>query len=151
CEKGIGCAITESRDQTGVVGSAMVVDVIGAEGLPREALKEIVLFVGSAIRSDETNGIGTVEIADALELRCNGLCGFFPGGGIELVAFAHHRLLDSLGMMGEVEAEAAFDAEEVLVDAGEVTIVGAQDLVIAHAEGSLAAVRTMRADRRHVL
>jgi hypothetical protein len=81
----------------------------------------------------------------------SGLRGFFPGDGVELVAFAEQRLLDAILMRGEIEAEAALYAEEVLIDAGKVAVVGANDFVIADAECGLAAVRAVRANGRDVL
>src|SRR5271167_1071493 len=54
-------------------------------------------------------------------------------------------------MLGEIKAETALHAKEFLVDAGEVAIVGAQDLVIAHAERGLATIRAMGADGRDIL
>src|SRR5215471_9237368 len=73
-------------------------------------------------------------------LRC-----FLPGNRKQLVALAHHRLLDALRMPGEIEAETPFHAEEVAVDSAEVAVVGANDLMIAHAQCGLAAVGAMRA------
>src|SRR6267378_1414154 len=49
-------------------------------------------------------------------------------------------------MLGEIEAEASFDAQEVAVDAAHIAIVGAQNFMISNAERSLAAVRTVRAN-----
>src|SRR5271165_539896 len=54
-------------------------------------------------------------------------------------------------MLGEIKAEAALHTKEFLVDAGKVAIVGAQDLVIAHAERGLATIRAMGADGRDIL
>src|SRR5262245_10178258 len=54
-------------------------------------------------------------------------------------------------MLGEIEAEAALHAEKISVDAAEVAIVGANDFVIAYAEGGLAAVRAVRAGGGKVL
>ena len=54
-------------------------------------------------------------------------------------------------MIVEIESVAALDAEELAVDAGAVAIVAADDLVVAHAERGLAAVRAMRADGADVL
>ena len=52
---------------------------------------------------------------------------------------------------GEIETEAALDAEKIFVDAGEIAIVGAQDFVIANAKSCFAAVRTVSADGGSVI
>src|SRR5260370_38321759 len=54
-------------------------------------------------------------------------------------------------MVIEIECVAALDAEEFAVDAGEIAIVAANDLVVAHAERGLASVRTVSANGSHVL
>src|SRR5258708_37847027 len=54
-------------------------------------------------------------------------------------------------MMIEVECVAALDAEEFAVDAGVITIVAADDLVVAHAQRGLASVRAVRADGTDML
>src|SRR5882762_7563187 len=123
----------------------MVIDVIGAEGGAGETLEEIVFFVGSAIRADEADGIGAVLGVNFFELGGRGLRGFLPGDGKELVALAQERLPDALFVLREIETEAALDAQNIVVDAGEVAIVGAHDFVIAHAQGDLAAVGAVRA------
>src|SRR6267142_1165135 len=123
----------------------MVIDVIGAEGGAGEALEEIVFFVGSAIRADEADGIGAVLGVNFFELGGGGLRGFFPGDGKELVALAQERLTDALFVLREIETEAAFYEQKIVVNAGKVAIVGAHDFVIAYAERDFAAVGAVRA------
>src|SRR5882724_12944248 len=101
----------------------MVIDVVGAKGGAGEALEQVILFVGSAIGADEANGVGAVGVENLLQLCGGGFRSFFPGDGIEFVAFAKQWLLDAFGMFGEIETEAAFHAEEIAVDARKVTIV----------------------------
>ena len=81
------------------------------------------------------------------ELCSRGVSGFFPRYGEKFVAFAEKRLLDALRVFGEVEAEAALDAEKVVVNARQVTVVGAKNFVVSNAEGGFAAVRTVSTDR----
>src|SRR5271167_4048863 len=69
----------------------------------------------------------------------------FPACRLELAVAAHQRLAHAFGIAGEVETEAALAAEEFAVHAGLIAIIGAQDFVVAHAEGGLAAVRAVRA------
>src|SRR5215472_17004583 len=58
-ESAAGCAITQSGDQSGVIGSAVMIDVVGAEGRACKLLEQVILFVGSAIRTDKANAVGT--------------------------------------------------------------------------------------------
>src|SRR5271154_5171068 len=69
----------------------------------------------------------------------------FPACRFQLAIAAHQRLAHAFGVGGEVETEAALAAEEFTVHAGLIAIIGAQDFVVAHAEGGLAAVRAVRA------
>src|SRR2546423_7137808 len=57
-EEGIGGAIGERGHQAGVVGGAMVIDVVGSEGGAREPLQQIIFFVGNAIRTDKADRFG---------------------------------------------------------------------------------------------
>src|SRR3979490_2786314 len=54
-QQGISSVFAQRGDQAGVIRGAMVIDVVGAEGGSGQALEEIVLFVGSAIRPVEAN------------------------------------------------------------------------------------------------
>src|SRR5262249_36631435 len=98
----------------------------------------------------EADRICAVGVADGFEFCSGSLRSFFPRDGKQLIALANERLLDALGMLREVEAEAAFDAEEVAVDTAHVAIIGSNNFVIADAERGFAAVRTMRANCRDV-
>src|SRR5262245_25791050 len=55
-EQGIGGAITKRGDKSCVVRGAVVVDVVGPKCGAREALEQVILFIGSAIRTDEADG-----------------------------------------------------------------------------------------------
>src|SRR3984893_1811656 len=150
-QQGIAGALAKRSDQAGVVRSAVMVDVIGAEGGAGEALEEIVFLVGGAIGADETDRVGAILGVNFLQLGGGGLRGFFPRNGIKLVALSDHWLADALFMLREIETEAALDAEKITVDAGKVAVVRAHDLVITHAERDLATVRAVRASSGNVL
>src|ERR1700732_2160791 len=110
-QQGIGGPFTtkgaKRGDQAGVVRSAVMVEVIGAEGGAGETLEEIVFLVGGAIGADETDRVGAILGVNFLQLGGGGLRGFFPGNWVKLVALAHHRLADALFMLGEIEAKAS--------------------------------------------
>ena len=91
------------------------------------------------------------DVENLLEARGSGVGGFFPGNREEFRAATNHGLLDALGMLGEIETEAAFDAEKIFVDAGEVAVVRAHNFVVANTESSFAAVRAVGANGGDVL
>src|SRR5882762_6921884 len=59
-QQGISSVFTQRGDQASVICGAMVIDVVGAEGGAGQALEEIVLFVGGAVRADEAERIRPV-------------------------------------------------------------------------------------------
>ncbi len=65
-EQGIFGVFAERCKEAGVIGGAVVIDVVCAEGDAGEALEEIVFFVRSAVRTDEADGIGAMQVADDL-------------------------------------------------------------------------------------
>src|SRR5262249_3271350 len=150
-EQGIFCVFAKRREEAGVVGGSVMIDVVGAERDASEALEKVVFFVRSAVRTDEADRICAMRVANRFKFSGCGLRGFFPGDGQKLIAFANEGLLDALGMLGEVEPEASLDAKEISVDAAHVAVVGANNFVIANAERGFAAVRTVRADSGDVL
>src|SRR5580693_3061144 len=125
----ISGALAEGGDQTGIIHGAMMIDVVGTKGRASEALEEIIFFVGSAVRTYEADRIRPVGVENLLQFGRGGFGSLFPRNRIEFVALANQRLLDAFGMFGEIEAKAAFYAEEIAVNAGEVAIIGTQDLV----------------------
>src|SRR5271166_2432366 len=129
----------------------MVIDIVRAKGRARQALQQVVFLVRGTVRADESDGLGAVRSVEFVELLGSGLRGLFPGYRIKLFALAQKRLLDALGVLREVKAEAPLHAEEVPVDAGKIAIVGAKDFMIAHAQRGLAAVGAMRANGGNVL
>src|SRR5260221_11373074 len=65
-EQGIFGVFAERCKEAGVIGGAVVIDVVCAEGDAGEAVEEIVFFVRSAVRTDEADGIGAMQVADDL-------------------------------------------------------------------------------------
>ena len=63
-QQGIGGAFAtkgaQRGDQAGVVGGAMVIDIVGAEGGAGQALEEVIFFVGSAVGANEADGVRAI-------------------------------------------------------------------------------------------
>src|SRR5207302_10815122 len=99
-------------------------------------------------RTDEANRILAAGVVDRLQLYRRGLRGLFPRHGIKLAALTNQRLTDALGVLREVKSKPPLHAQKILVDPAQVPVVRTQNLVIAHAQRSLAAIRAVRAHRR---
>ena len=134
-----------------VIGRALVVDVVGAKNRARKLLQQVVFFVGRPVGADDADGRTAAVVANLFEFAGADADRVLPCGGFELaLRVADERLREAVGALNEVEAETAFGAEEVAVDAALVAIVGANDLRavvgLAHAERDFAAVGAMGAD-----
>ena len=62
---GMAC---ERAGEGGVVGGALVVDVVGAENGAREFLQQVILFVGGAVGADDADGCAAARVANFFEL-----------------------------------------------------------------------------------
>ena len=127
-----------------------MIDVVRADGRARDSPQQVILFVRGAVRADEADRIRAGGLVHFGETPGNFGQGIFPAGGHELAVAAHERQLQALRMLREIKSEAAFDAQKILVESGEIAIVGAQNFIVAHAQRGLAAIRAMRADRGDV-
>ena len=139
-------ALPERRREPRVIRGAVVIDVIGSNLPARQPPQQEIFFVGRAVGPDEPDGCSPVRLVCALQPRRHFAHGIFPRGRLQFPAASHQRLPQALGMADEVKAESSFHAQKFLVDSREVTIVGSQHGIIAHAERSLTAVRAVRAD-----
>ena len=126
--RGVRGAIAERCDQAGVIGGAVMVDVVGADRGARDAAEQVIFFVGGAIRADEADRIGAVRAVKLVKRARRLASASSQLSGIELAIAADQRLSQALGMLGEIKSEAALDAQEFIVDAGEVAVIGAHDL-----------------------
>src|SRR5262249_18691002 len=126
------------------------VDVVRADVGAGQPAQQIILFVRRAVRADKTDGVGAVLLAHLLQAHADFPDRILPTGRFEFPIPADQRLPQALRMAREVEAEAAFRAEEFLVDTGEVAVVGTHDFVVADAQSGLATVRPVRAERADI-
>src|SRR5579862_1955371 len=118
-------ARTEGGGETRVVRGAMVVEIVGAESDAREAIEEIIFFVGRVIRTDYADGGRPMIFVDLFQSARDFLEHILPTGGFQFAIATDERLANSVGMMCEIESEAALGAEKFAVKAGMVAIVGA--------------------------
>ena len=122
----------------------MMIDVVGAQSLPRKLRQEKILFVGGAIRSDHAKlavaRLGLAELGRDYFERL--------GPGNRLVTFfgAHHGRLQAVRVLSEIESVAAFHAEELIVDAAAVAVVAAHDLVTADTQRGFATIGAVGTD-----
>ena len=129
----ISCPHSERGRKTGIVRSAVMVEIVRAERDAREAVQQIIFFVGGVVRANHADGSGAVRGVRLFQPARDFLKRVFPAGGLELSIAADQRLADALGIRREVVSEAALGAEELAVDARVIAIIGAQNFVVAHA------------------
>ena len=60
-QRGIGGAIAERGDESGVIRGAVMIDVVGAKRGARQPLEQIIFFVRGAVGADEADGIRAVR------------------------------------------------------------------------------------------
>src|ERR1035441_1250429 len=97
-----------------------------------------------------------MAVANFLELIGGKSQRMFPGGRLELAfGIAHERLAQAVGVLDEIEAEAALGAEKITVDPALVAVIGADNLGsiigLADSEGYLASVAAVGADGCNVI
>ena len=149
-EQGISGPVAKRRDQPGIIHGPVMVDVVRSKRRARHPLQQIILFIRSAVRTDESNRIFSAGVVNRLQLcRCR-LRRLFPRNGIKFVAFANHRLPNALRVRREIKTKAALHAQKIFVNSTQVAVIRTQNLVIAHAQRRLAAVRAMRANRGNI-
>ena len=156
-------ALEQPRNRRSVAKPRAMVDVVGSESRAHQLLEEVSLLVRTLRRAEACQALAAVLIADALQARGRAIEGFFPCrlakmrpgiGGVDLVMrvlldpwLADHRHCEPPRMAHVIEAEAAFDAEPVLVR-GSVAAVDVKELVVLDLVGDLTADAAVGADTR---
>ena len=154
-------AFEQRRHRRGVAEPRAVIDIVGAEAGAHQLLEQISLFVRALGRAEPGQRLGAVAVADLLQARGGAVERLFPGRLAEMrprirrvdefvrhfrhAVLADHRLQQALRIVHVVEAEAALDAEPVLV--GRAVLAGdGDDLVVLDLVGELAADAAIGAD-----
>src|ERR1700722_517391 len=143
-----------------------MVDIVGAETGPHELLEQIGLFVRSLGGAETGQRLGALLVANLDETFRGDVERLFPGRfaevrericGIDLVVGIllhsrqpYQRLGQAVRVMDVVEAEAAFDAESVVVGRA-VAALGIDHLLVLDLIGDLTAHATVRAQRVDLL
>src|ERR1700676_5499928 len=104
-----------------------MIEIICADGSARNASEQIVFFVGRAVRSNESDGVRAIRLVNFGEAPRNFRQSVFPARWFELAVAAHQRKLQTFGVLGEIKSETALHAQEILVEAGQVAIIGAEN------------------------
>ena len=146
--------LEKRRNRGGVAQSRAVIDVVGAEAGAHEFLEEISLLVRGLGRAEAGERLRAIAIADRFQSRGGAVERLLPGGGAEMrpgiggidgvvgvlgyAVLANERLREAVRVAHIVEAEAAFDAEPVLVR-GPVAAADVEELVVLDVIGELAA------------
>ena len=149
-------------DRGGVAQPRAVIDVVGAEAGAHQLLEQIGLFVRSLGRTETGQRLDPLLIADLEESLGGDVECLLPGGFAEMrervgridlivgillhIRQPHKRLGQAIGMVNIVEAEAALDAEPVVIGRA-VAALGIDHLVVLDLVGDLAADAAIRAQR----
>ena len=152
------CDVQLSRKrshESGEIRRAMVIEVVGLQHHTCKFRKQIILFIGCAVRAYYANCLATFFVADFRKMFPDQLESFFPGGWCKTSFLPNQRLLETLCAVGEIECIASLDAQEIAVDAAFIAVIAADDLhasiTSAHAQGGFTTVATMCADGAHML
>ena len=155
-------ALHQRRHRGGVAQPRAVVDVVGAEALADQLLEEVGLLVGALGRAEAGDRLAAVARVDRLQAGRRLVERLLPGRLAEVLAdllapdlhvgvlgdavAADQRLGQPVGMVDVVEAEAALDAQPVVVG-GPVAAVDVEDLVVLDVHRGLAADAAIGAQR----
>src|SRR5579884_78859 len=115
-----------------------MVDMVRLQNLTREFLEVEVLFVGGVIRSDHAKAATGPQVL--IKFRRDSRQRFRPRDFFELSVPSHKRRLQTLRMIVKIECVAALNAQEFAVDSRAISIVSANDMVVARSERGFAAV-----------
>ena len=100
----------ERGGKGGIVGGAVVVDIVGGEDGAGELLEEIGFFVGGPVRADDADGRAAFGVANLAQPLAGEVHGLVPADGFQLaVGFADERLGEAVFAIGEVECVTALD------------------------------------------
>ena len=154
-------AFQQRRHRGGVAEPRAVIDIVGAEAGAHQLLEQIGLFVRALGRAEAGERARPVAVADFLQAGGGAVERLFPGrfaemrerigridqivGGLGDAVLADQRLHQPLRIADIVEAEAALDAQPVLV--GRAVAAGdVEELVVLDLVGELAADAAIGAD-----
>src|SRR6266550_4600509 len=105
-----------------------MIDVVRLQDDSSKLREQVAFFVRRTGRTDYTDTLTAVFIANFCETLSDYAEGLFPGRWCQSAVLADERLGQAFCMVGEVEGVTALDAEEVVIDATLVAIVAAHDL-----------------------
>jgi len=158
-------AFHQCRNRRGMAQPRAVVYIVGAKTGAYQFLEQIRLLVRALGRAEAGERFHALLVADLDEALGGDVERFIPGrfaemreriGGIDLVVGIllrirqpHQRLGQPMRMMDVVEAEAALDAEPVVIG-GSVAALGIDDLLVLDLIGDLTADAAERAQRVHL-
>ncbi len=142
-----------------------VIDIVGAEAGAHQLLEQIGLFVGALCGAETGQRLDALFVADPDEALGGDVERLFPGGFAEMgerigridlvvgillrIRQPHQRFGQPMRMMDVVEAEAALDAEPVVIGRA-VAALGVDHLLVLDLIGDLAADAAERAQRIHL-
>jgi len=107
--------VLQRRGAWRMTDARAAIDVVGAQHDARELLREVVLLVGRARRSQHADAVGSVAGHQIAKPRRCERQGLVPRGAPPLAAGANHRIQNAIVGANELERVPAFHAEMALV------------------------------------
>ncbi len=157
-------ALEQRRDARRVAEPSAVIDVVGSEPGAHELLEEIRLLVRALRRAEARERARAVRVADSRERAAGEIERLVPGrlaehgegirrvddkfAGFRKAGLPDERLRQALRVRDVIEAEASLHAQPVVIG-GPVAPGDADDRVVLHVIGELAADAAVRAHRVH--
>jgi hypothetical protein len=94
----IGRLRSKGGSQAGVIRGAVVIDVVGSQAGAREAIQQIIFFIGRVIRADHPNRLSPILIVHLLQPARDFFESFLPACRVEAAIPADERLANAFGM-----------------------------------------------------
>src|SRR4051812_12186946 len=157
-------AFEQRGHRRGVTQTRAVIDIVGAEPGAHELLEQICLFIRAFGGAEAGERTGAVAITNLYEACGRALHRLVPGrraemrpwiggvdeiiGGLADAVLANHGLRQALRIGDVVKAEAALDAEPILIR-GAVAAGNIEELIVPDLVRELAANTAIRTDAVH--
>jgi len=134
----------------GVAETRAVVNVVSPYHRPGEFLHDVVLLIGALGGAEHPDGVAAMLFFYLTQLADHQVQGLVPGGLDELAALLDQRPGQPVGVVGEVEAEAPFDAGPTVVGWPVPRRLHLDDAIVLDVQVKLAAHAAVGAGGLHV-
>ena len=139
-------ALLHAEGGRAVADAGAAVDVVVADHRAHEFLHEVVFLIGAAGGGNTGDGLGTVFLADALQVFDDVIVGLVPSGFFEVAVGADEWRAEAVAMVVETEGEPALQAGVGVVHLGIRGGLNGKHLVALGGDGEIATDATVGTD-----